>query len=292
MSKAKRNIFIALFLLPVIVMFCTVYAVPLIITIASSFTKWDGFTPMTFIGLKNYQRLFGDSNFTQSMINTLKWAACAAFIHVPFGVLISLFLSKKLKGWRFTRAAFMVPNIISQSSLAILFLFVFKPDGGIINSIVRLFGNPDFAVNWLFDPNYAFLAVTQTWLWYAAVIVLITLAELLSISPSLHEAARIDGANNFQIDWYINLPLIRRIIGTGMVIAITSVFKMFDVIYITTNGGPGNSTMNLAVMMVNAVILENRYGFANAIGLVLLVMGAVVMGASNKIFGLGKSDDY
>ncbi|MGI5957804.1 MAG: carbohydrate ABC transporter permease [Massiliimalia sp.] len=285
----KQGWIIFWFLLPALIMFCLVYLWPLFLSIGSSFCSWNGFEDMKFIGLKNYIELFQDDNFSAAMWNTIKWALCAAFIHVPWGVLVALVLAKKMRGWRFVRSAFMVPNIISQSGMALLFMFIFKPDAGILNSVIKIFAGDDFNINWLYDQRTAFFALTQIWLWFAAVITLITLAELLSISPDLYEAAKIDGANVWQIDWYINIPLLRNIIGTGMIIAITSVFKMFDIIYMTTNGGPGNETINLAVMSVNAIVVQSRYGYANAIGIVMLLMGVIVMLVIQKGMKTGQS---
>lgn len=290
MRRAK-TFWIVIFLLPTLVVFGLIYMWPMGLAIVSSFTKWNGFEPMKFIGLDNYVAIFKDKDFLNALLNTLKWAFFAAFVHVPFGVLVALVLARRRPGWRFTRAVFMIPNIISRASLAILFLFIYKPEVGILNSVIRALGFKDFSINWLYDPRTAFLSVTNIWLWFAAVITLITLAELTSISPSIHEAARIDGASDFQIDWYIHLPLLHRIIGTGMVIAVTSVFKEFDVIYMTTNGGPGNLTMNLAVMMVSKIVHSNLYGYANALGIILLIMGVSVMLLSSRIFRMDKATD-
>ena len=280
----RRGLIIAMFLAPTLAMFALIYLWPLCLAIVSSFCKWNGFEAMEFIGLENYRRLISDAKFIAAVSNSLKWALCAVFIHVPFGVLVALLLFRKLPGWRFVRSCFMVPNIISQSGMALMFMFIFKPDAGILNSIIRLFVGPDFSINWLYDPKYAFVSLTQFWLWYAAVVTLITLSELMSISPELYEAAKIDGASEFQIDFQINLPLLRNSIGTSIIVAVTAVFKMFDIIFMTTNGGPGTATINLAVMSVNAIITQNRYGYANAIGIFLLLMGGVVMGVTTLGF--------
>jgi raffinose/stachyose/melibiose transport system permease protein len=290
MRRAK-TFWIALFLLPTLIVFAMIYMWPLGLAIVSSFTKWNGFEPMKYIGLGNYIAIFKDKDFLNALLNTLKWALFAAFVHVPFGVLVALVLARRRPGWRFTRAVFMIPNIISRASLAILFIFIYKPEVGILNSVIRALGFKDFSINWLYDPRTAFLSVTNIWLWFAAVITLITLAELTSISPSIHEAARIDGASDLQIDWYIHLPLLHRIIGTGVVIAVTSVFKEFDVIYMTTNGGPGSLTMNLAVMMVSKIVNSNLYGYANALGILLLIMGVSVMLLSSRVFRMDKATD-
>ncbi|MDR1176146.1 MAG: sugar ABC transporter permease [Treponema sp.] len=282
--KSQNRLMIALFLTPALGMFALLYLWPLGLSVVSSFCRWNGFEPMRFIGLNNYIELFGDQQFKSALWNSVKWALCAAFIHVPFGVLVALFLSRRFPLWRFVRSSFMLPNVISGSAMALLFMFIFKPDAGVLNSIIRIFAGPDFSVNWLFDSRTAFASLTQIWLWYAAVITLITLSQLLSIPPELYEAAKIDGANEFQIDLWINVPLLKNAIGTGVIIAVTSVFKMFDIIFMTTNGGPGTTTINLAVMSVNAIVTLNKYGYANAIGIFLLIIGASIMALTTRSF--------
>lgn len=288
MAKGNTK-WIILFLAPALILFVAIFLYPLISVIATGFTRWDGFTDPVFIGFGNYIQLFSQPAFLQALKNTLIWAVCAVLIHVPFGVLVALILNKKMRGWRFTRAAFMIPNVIAPSAMALLFTFVYKPDEGILNSVIRLLGFKDFNINWLYNPSTAFAAVTGIWLFYAAVITLITLSELLAIPEEIYESARIDGANTWQTDLYICLPLLRKIIGTGMIIAATSVFKKFDIVYLTTNGGPGNATMTLSVMMVNAISNTMSYGYANAMGTILIAMGVGVMGIFNRLFKIGES---
>ncbi len=290
-AKTTKMIWVAIFLFPALAMFGLLYMAPLVTAFVSSFSRWNGFSPMKFNGFDNYIEIFKDSDFHNALLNSLKWALFAAFVHVPFGVLVALILARRPKGWRFVRATFMVPNIISRAALAILFLFIFKPQAGILNSLIGAVGFRDFSMNWLYNPQTAFLSVTAIWLWYAAVITLITMAELTAISPSIYESAIIDGATNFQIDRHINIPMLRRIIGTGIIIAVTSVFKMFDVIYMTTNGGSGNKTVNIAVMMVRSIVHTSRFGYANALGIILLIMGMGIMLVSTRLFRMGKSSD-
>lgn len=184
----------------------------------------------------------------------------------------------------------MLPNIISRSALALMFVFIYKPDVGILNMLLKNVGLERFTRNWLVDSNTALLSVTNIWLWYAAVITLIVLAELSSISSEIEEAARIDGATARQVDWYIHLPLLRRAVGTGAIVAVTSVFKEFESIYMTTNGGPGDSSMTISVMMVNKIIQSNQYGYANTLGILLLVLGIIVMLFCNKLFRMDSAD--
>ncbi len=288
--KEKNRAWIALFLAPALLMFCLVYLGPMVLALVSSFTKWDGMQRMRFIGIENYETIFRDPVFHASLLHTMVWALLAVFVHVPFGVLVALVLKRRRKGWRFTRSVFMLPNIISRSALALMFVFIFKPDVGILNGLLEGIGLGHLARNWLMDPKTSFLSITNIWLWYAAVITLIVLAELSSISEEIEDAARIDGATERQIDFQIYLPLLRRAIGTGAIVAVTAVFKEFESIYMTTNGGPGDSSMTISVMMVNKIIQSNQYGYANTLGILLLVIGIVVMLICNKLFRMDKAD--
>ena len=153
--KQKNKIWIAVFLIPTLVMFMLVYLGPMVLALVSSFTKWDGMQSMRFIGLDNYVKIFRDPVFHASLWHTLFWAFLAVAVHVPFGVLVALVLKRKRKGWRFTRSVFMLPNIISRSALALMFVFIYKPDVGILNMLLKNVGLERFTRNWLVDSNTA-----------------------------------------------------------------------------------------------------------------------------------------
>jgi len=287
--KKHYTKYIVIYLSPALLIFALIYLYPLLSVFVTSFTRWDGYSTPVFIGLKNFTKLFAMPAFHNAVKNTLIWALCAIFIHVPFGLCVALVLSKKLRGWRFCRAVFLIPNIVAPSAMALLFVFIFKPDEGILNSLLRMIGFTNAYNNWLFNTATAFGSVTMIWLFYAAVVTIIVLSDLLSVSTELYESARIDGASPWQIDRYINLPLLRKAMGACIIIAVAAVFKKFDIIYLTTNGGPGNATMTLSVMMVNAITNTMSYGYANAIAAVLVMMGIFVMGVCNRVFKMGKS---
>jgi raffinose/stachyose/melibiose transport system permease protein len=290
MAVHKHKGWIMLFLLPTLILFAVFYLIPLAIVSVTSFSSWNGFDPMKMIGLRNYQDIFlHDPKFKESLLNTLKWATFAVLVHVPFGVLVALILSKKPFGWRFVRSVSLIPNIISSAAMAILYVFIFNPGMGLLNSFIRTLGFKDFDINWFYNPNTAFISVTLTWVFFAGIITLITMAELASIPASLHEAARMDGATDLQIDWFINIPLLRNIIGTGMILAVTAIFKAFEIIYLTTAGGPGNMTTNLALMVYSEVTTNYRYGYGNAVGIINLLLGVVIILVITKVFRMGRS---
>ena len=176
--KQKNKMWIALFLAPALLMFLLIYLGPLVLAFVSSFTKWNGMQSMRFIGLQNYIQIVKDPVFHTALCHTLLWALLAVCIHVPFGVLVALVLKRKRRGWRFARSVFMLPNIISRSALALMFLFIYKPDVGVLNTLLQGLGLGHLARNWLVDPKTALMSVTNIWLWYAAVITLMVFSEL------------------------------------------------------------------------------------------------------------------
>jgi raffinose/stachyose/melibiose transport system permease protein len=172
-----------------------------------------------------------------------------------------------------------------------LFLCMLNPDFGAVNSIVRLFGNADYAQNWFMDYTTAFFSVTMTWLPYAAVVTILILAEIAAIPESLFESARIDGASELKINFYIILPMLRNIIGTCVILAGTSMLQKMDIIMMTTGGGPGNETMNLPIYIYKTALMENNFGYSNSVGVFLIGFGLAFVLLCRNLFRIGSSQN-
>ena len=196
---------IYLFLLPTIVIFAMFYLMPIAQVFVTSFTKWDGFNAPKFNGLTNYINLFTNSSFLIALKNLLWWCVIALTLHVGFGTLVAFVLYQRPHGWKFTRTVFMIPNVISAAAWAMIYKFIFNNDFGILNSVIRVF-NPNFNVQWFYKSPWAFWAVTFTWLFYAVIVTLVVLGDLMNIPKELNEAALIDGATGWQLIRYIQLP--------------------------------------------------------------------------------------
>ena len=286
----KNKGYIALFLLPTIILFLVVYTVSLVILFGTSFTEWATGTRPVFIGLGNYIKMFTeDSDFKQGLINTLLWIVIQSTVHVFIGVVFALILSMKEFYWKFARTVYMIPNIISGAAVGMLFLCILNPDFGAVNSIVRLMGNEDFAQNWFMDYSTSFFSVTMTWLPYAAVVSILVLAEIAAIPESLYESAKMDGANELQINLHIVIPMLRNIIGTSVILAATSMLQKLDIILMTTSGGPGNLTMNLPYYIYRTALIDNNFGYSNSIGVFLVLFGIVLVLFFQKLFKIGNS---
>ena len=273
-----------LFLTPSFVGVVLFVLVPFLDVIRRSFWNAMG---TKFMGLQNYITVFQNEAFQISLRNIILWSIIAATLHVGFGVLVAFTLYQKPKGWKFTRAVFMVPNVISAAAWAMIYKFIFNDDMGILNNIIRKF-NPDFHVQWFFSSPYAFWAVTITWLFYAVIVTLIVLNDLMAVPEELTEAAKVDGATGWQVITRIQLPLCRNAIGTSMICSITARVAMYEQIALTTAGGPGDDTMSLPIILVKS-IQDMKYGYANANGVIMFILGLITLAVINKAFRMNES---
>jgi raffinose/stachyose/melibiose transport system permease protein len=288
--RSYSRIWILLFLLPTLLILLVFYLVPIGTVFLTSFSRWNNLEPFTFTGLSNYRELFTrDPALLKAIRNTVVWVLLGILVHVPLGVAVALACARQLPGWRLTRGVFLIPNLISSAAWALIYSFIFNPSIGLLNQGLRKVGFANANINWLFDATTAPIAIALTWLFYAGVITLLTLSELLSFPVELREAAIIDGASDFQIDVFISLPMLKNIIGTGAILASTSALLMVDQILLLTSGGPNNATMNFPMMQLLS-ILNYRYGYANAIAMILMIGGISMVYAINRIFGLGKAE--
>jgi raffinose/stachyose/melibiose transport system permease protein len=231
----------------------------------------------------------GAGRFRQALWNNIIWILLQSTIHVAIGVLFALIVSKDRWYNKVCSTIFMLPNILSSAALGMLFYSVFNPMYGPINKIIQFFGNKNFNVNWYANNQTAFFAVTMTWLPFAAVIAILAAAEMAAIPKDIFEAAIIDGAGEFQICWRIKLPLIKNAIGTGTILAATSMLQKMDILIMTSNGGPENATMNLPLLIYFTAMKDNNFGLANAGGVILILIGFASIAIINKIYRMNEA---
>ena len=280
-----------MFSAPLILFFTVFLLAPVIIVFGSSFVEWKGFSGnITFIGLDNYIAAMSDSEFIVSFKHTLIWIFLQSTIHVIIGVSFAIIISRKFRGWKVLRTSFMIPNMISASALGFIFLMVFNGQIGLINGLLKKLHLEQFVHNWFFDPSTAFVSVTVTWLLFAGLIMLLVLTEIGTIPSSLYEAADLDGASQWQKDLFITIPQLRNVLGTCMIIAATSKLKEFELIYLTTKGGPGTETMSLPLYLYNTMIVQNNFGYSNMIGTVLIALGLILIYFISKVFKIASDE--
>jgi len=280
-----------IFIAPTVALFLFIYAIPLLMVFATSLTSYRLMSrEVNFTGFSNYLRLMRDPDFYTALKNTVAWILIHCIAHVALGVFIALLLYKKPKGWKIIRTSYMVPNIISNAAIGMIFINFFNPQFGVLNSVLRMAGLGQFTTNWLMNEATAFPSVTVTWFIFAGYTTTIVLAQAISIDESMLEAARVDGATNFQIDCLIMLPMLKKVIGTTMVMAASYMLQMFDLIYITTNGGPGKLTTNLPLLLYGVYKSEYNYAYANTIGVCIILVGILSMTVINRSLKVNEAD--
>jgi raffinose/stachyose/melibiose transport system permease protein len=286
--KIKKR-WLIIFLAPGVTLFLFVYLASIVSVVGTSFTSWRIGQDIKFVGLGNYINLFATQKFQKALINNVIWILLQSTIHVAIGILFALVTVKNKWYFKASQTIFMLPNILSSAALGMLFYNVFNPMYGPVNKIIQFLGNKDFNVNWFANADTAFFAVTMTWLPFAAVVGILAAAEMAAISPDIFEAAIIDGASEFQINCRIRLPLLKNAIGTGTILAATSMLQKMDILIMTSNGGPGNQTMNLPLLIYLTAMQDNNFGLANAAGVTLILIGLLSIGIINKIYRMNES---
>ena len=286
-----NKIWFLIFLAPTVILFLLIYAIPLAIVFLTSFMSYRLASPtITFAGIDNYVRLLSDQHFYAALQNTIAWILIHCTLHIALGVSLALVLYKKPFGWKFVRTAYMIPNIIPNAAIGLIFLNIYNPQFGVLNAALRALGLEHLQRNWLMQSATAFPAVTMIWLIFAGYTTILVLAHALSIDDAVLEAAKIDGATNFRLDMMIMLPLLKKIVGTTTVMAAAYMLRMFDLIFVTTAGGPGRITTNLPLYLYHVYMGEHNYGYANTIGVVIIALGILSMAVINRAYGVNKED--
>lgn len=285
MKTKNRGLWIALFTIPCMILFAIVYAAPIITVLYTSLCNYTTFSSPVFTGLKNFVTIFQDEDFLVSIRNTLVWVVLQSTFHVSLGLLMALVLRRKPKGWKVVRTAYMIPNIVPTAATGVMFTLLLNPSFGVVKPFLDFLG-VDYAMvpNLFGNSKYAFWTVTVTWILYSGFNTIIFLAEMGAIDKEIYEAATVDGARPWQVDRFITLPLMKNIFGTCVTLASVAMVSQFDIIYMTTKGGPGNSTLNLPIYLYKAATLENNYGKANAVGVVQIALGLVLVLLIQRLF--------
>lgn len=276
MDKVMKNkAAIFLFMFPAAVLFISVIILPIFMSGWYSLLDWDGMTKGTFVGFNNYMELFTSKSagFPRTVTNAMMLAILSTFIQLPLALVIALVLTRGVKGEKFFVTIFFVPVLLSTVVIGQLWMKIYNPDYGIINTFLRWAGFGNLAMTWLGEQKTALLAVFVPILWqYVGYHMLLMYAGIKSISPDLIEAASIDGATGAKTAWYITIPLLKPILRICVIFAVTGSLKIFDLIYILTNGGPAHASEVPSTLMVAMIFERNRFGFGSSIAIFIIFM--------------------
>ena len=264
-----------LYLLPTLLVYLVFTFLPILETIRTSFYQWDGFSQnRVWIGIANYVEVFSDPKFLNALRNNLVFVIFYSIIPILIGLFLASLLSRRpIPGFAFFRTALFLPQVISMVVVGVIWRWMFNPTFGPINTLLRLVGLNKFAISWLGDFTWALPAVGSigTWVQYGFCMVLF-LAGMQHIQDEYYEAASLDGAGAFQQFIHITVPGLRAEIAVALVTTIIAALRVFDLVYTTTRGGPGESTMVTGFLIYRAAFTTNRIGYAAAIATVLTVI--------------------
>lgn len=273
----RRNTLIGWsFILPNFVGFAAFTLVPVLILFYMAFTNWNVFGKADWVGIANFQRLLGDGSFRISFWNTIYYSV----MHIPLTIVVSLglalLLNSKLRGVAFFRTAAFFPYITSIVAIAVVWNLLFSPDFGPINAVLRGIGIAD-PPGWLTSKDWALPAVVIVSTWRdMGYYMILFLAGLQTVPRELHEAARVDGASAWQRFLNVTLPCLRPTMFFVTVMLTINSLKIFDLILVMTNGGPGQATMVLSQFIYRKGFVESQFGYASAASVALFLLCIIV----------------
>lgn len=275
---------IASLVLPGILTFLLAILAPICLSVYYSFTNFSGMGEAVFNGLDNYREMFRDEGFWTSLRNSLLLAAGFICIQHPLAMITAAILDKmQNRAEGFFRCVYFIPNVISVAVIAYLWKFIYNPNFGLLNNILKLFGFKG-QVNWL-GSGTAIWSVLIVLIWHGfGWGMLIYYTGIKNIDPALYEAAAIDGATGGQAFLRVTLPLMKPVIQVNVTMAVISALKQMETVYLLTNGGPGNQTQFMANYLYKQAFNSFRYGYGNTISVAFIVICLVATVVLNKIF--------
>lgn len=278
-SKSYASASAFLFVLPAFGLFAAFALLPTLAVIQYSFTKWDGISKVKqWVGLANYAGLLKDRIFWEAFLNTLEWSAIIVVINVGLGLVAAAVMARLSRGRVVIQTCFMVPVVMAPITTAIIWRWMYQPDG-LINAVLLRLGLDWLTMPWLGDSHTALPAIAIAHCWSTiGLSIVIFLAGLQAVDEELYDAAVIDGASPVQTFWHVTLPAIRPVTAVVIVLTVTHAFKAFDLIWAMTKGGPVRASEILSTYMYKRGAIENDYGYGAAIAVALLVIVTLAMG--------------
>jgi raffinose/stachyose/melibiose transport system permease protein len=264
-----------LFLAPALALFGFAVLVPMVATVGYSFTDWNGFGAMTFVGLDNYVTAATDPVFRDSFVHVCLYIAATLFLEVFVGLVLAGIVSA-VAGRLWFRVAIFTPVMLPMVVVAVLWSFVYNPDFGLVNAGLDAVGLEQLQRVWLGDPATALAAVSVVSGWvFAGFYMMIFYAAFRQIPHEVLEAARLDGAGERALFRRIKVPMIREAVWVGILLCVTGGFQGFDLFFVLTNGGPYGATEIPTTYLVKTVFRNGEvgYGSAMAVVLTLIVLG-------------------
>lgn len=276
-KQARETLIAYSFIAPNFIGFAVFTLIPVVYAFVLAFMEWDGVNEMKFVGFQNFVRLFSDKNFIQAFWHTIVYVACNVPLTIVCSLALALLLNSKIFGRNFFRTVSFFPYVASLVAVAAVWNFLFNPSMGPVNQVLSSLGVENLP-KWAAGKDTAMLTVILFSVWKnMGYYMVIFLAGLQGVNPELYEAASLDGANKWQQFCNVTLPQISPTTFFVTIMVVISSFKVYNEVYMITQGGPGTSTLVLVYQIYNeAFVGTPEYGYASAISMVLFLMVLIV----------------
>jgi raffinose/stachyose/melibiose transport system permease protein len=268
---------IALFLLPALVLYSVFVLFPIVQAVHYSFFKWNGLTPLTdFVGLANYQRAIAEPVFQGAVQHNVFVIVLSLIVQIPFALGLALMLSRRFRGRAILRLVFFAPYVIAEVITGVVWSLLLQP-GGLAQGALTAVGLGSLYQPWLADPNTVMLAMFFVISWkYFGFHMILLLAGLQGIPHELEEAAAIDGATRRQAIRYVTLPLLGPTLRVSVFLSIIGALQLFDLIWVTTGGGPVNASNTMATYMFDWGFKRFQLGYGSAVAVILFAFALIL----------------
>jgi len=282
--RRQEHIIGYLFIIPNFLGVTVFVLLPVIAGLVISFTKWDLLTSPIWTGINNYRQLFYDPLFWKGLKNSAYYSLLTVPTGIAVSLLLALLVNIPLKGINIFRTIYFVPVVTSITAISLVWKWLYNPEFGILNFILDKFGLPP--QQWLNDVKLAMPCIALMSIWRGmGYNMVIFLAGIKAIPTQLYEAAKIDGANRFQMLWRITLPLLRPTLFFVLVMSIISSLQVFGEIYVMTDGGPGNATLTYNYFLYQNAFLWFKMGYAASLGYILFLIIFILTLIQFKVLG-------
>jgi len=275
----SRRIWAFLFLVVPVSFYIVVVIYPLMSSFYYSFTDWNGFgTDYNMVGTDNFERIQTDRLFRNAIENTVIWTVAAIVLPTTGGLVLALALHERGLLSRLYKSLFYLPICLSLVVVGQVWIWIYQPDWGLINTVLRALQLDSLTLAWLANPKTALIAVIIAWSWsQIGLSMVIFLAGLTSIPTELTEAAEVDGASYMKVLRHIVVPLLSPATTVVIALMIINSLKSFDVVYMMTQGGPFHTTDTLAMFMFNETFKKYYMGYGSAIAVVLFLIAMIII---------------
>ncbi len=275
----KKTIF--LFLFPSLLFMTVFLFYPFFMNIIKSFYASDGYYQSTFIGIDNYTRMLNDRTMHTAIKNTFILMGYVVVFELGIALILAVIVNNITRGDRFFQTVFFFPIVISATAIGMMFNLFYAYDGGLLNNVIIQFGGEPKVWKTV-ESALEIIAIPTIWQYIGFYFVLM-LTAIKQIPKSLYESAMIDGVTGLKKLVYITIPLIRNVLITCLVLAITGTLKVFDLVLVITGGGPMNASQVLGLYMYQKTFIDEAFGYGASISVVIVIIGLVVSFVVNRV---------